>query len=300
MASDYVGGGVVSRKEAYELRQHALRRGGNISLIDPVTDTVWARYASDGTTKRPSNYFDYYFTGQDIKVRIAEIPESDKEFGFLPIAALAANIEQEKQPIFGFWSYVFDAVMRGTRMVSGAFSLVTTYPDYMTECLAAAAKYRSTREQIDNYNYPQALTEDDKNIEHYWGRNLYDPGITANSRRHIHSVHPPFSLIIIYNLETTAMPLSPGAPPYQQYYVSEYEDSSNAVMTDHNQRISEIDPFAHQNRLVIDNVEIRGCQREFTPDGAVCTETYTFFARDIVVPAKPGTGTPKLVAGTPT
>jgi hypothetical protein len=298
MANDsYRGGAIVSRKEAYELRQLALRRGDKINLIDPVADTVWARLASDD--KRPNNYFDYYFTGQDIKVRIAEIPESDKDFGFLPVAALAANIEQEKQPIYGFWSYVFDAVMRGTRMVSGAFSIVTTYPDYMTEALAAAAKYRQAGNLIDNYNYPQALTEDDKNIEQYWGRNLYDPGIVANSQRHIFSVHPPFSLVVVYNLETTAMPMGPGESSWKQYYVNYYDDKQNALMTDHNQRIAEVDPFAHQNRLIIDNVEIRGCQREFTPDGAVCTETYTFFARDIVVPPKPPSGQVKTQAATP-
>lgn len=69
------------------------------------------------TTKAPHSYFDYYFAGQDIKIYIegAETPEQ----GELPMMDFAFNMQQQKTPVYGFWSYTFDAVMKGTRIVSG-------------------------------------------------------------------------------------------------------------------------------------------------------------------------------------
>lgn len=282
-ASDFLRAGqVIDSRQAMVLRSKAVLRKENISLIDPVQDEIWAKFSNPD--KRASNYFDYYFSGQDIKVRIAEIPETDPEFGDIPIAQLAFNIEQEKQPIFGFWSYTFDSVMRGTRLVNGAFTLVTKYPNYMKEALARAASNRVKNTHIDDYNYPQALTEDDTLIDHYWGRNIYDPGVVAQMGSHLHSVHPPFDLKVTYNLETTAMPLKAAAADWNTYYVNHYDDPDNAVMTDHNQRYAQVDPDHRHNVLVLNNCEIKGCQREFTPDGSVCMETYTFFARDLIVP----------------
>jgi len=278
----FKAGHVISSSEALVIRSKAALRNERLGLIDPVNDEVWARMSSPD--KRFSNYFDYFFSGQDIKVRIAEIPANDPDFGDLPIASLAFNIEQEKQPIFGFWSYTFDSVMRGTRLASGAFSLVTRYPNYMKEALARAANNRVKNTHIDDYDYPQAMTEDDANIDKYWGRNIYDPGIVAQLGSHIHSVHPPFDLRITYNLETTAVPLKTAALDYNRYYTNYYDDTQNALMVDHNQRYAQADPERKHNVLVLSNCEIKGCQREFTPDGGVCMETYTFFARDLIVP----------------
>jgi hypothetical protein len=275
-------GQVISATQALQLRSKAVLRNERIGLLDPVVDETWARMST--ASQKPSNYFDYFFSGQDIKVRIAEIPENDPDFGDLPLAQLAFNIEQEKQPIFGFWSYVYDSVMRGTRLVSGAFTLVTRYPNYMKEALAKAAANRVKNTHIDDYNYPQPLTEDDHLIDHYWGRNIYDPGIVAQLGSHLHSVHPPFDLKVTYNLETTAMPLQTAAPAWNQYYAAHYQDPENATMLDHNQRYAEFDPERKHNVLMLNNCEIKACQREFTPDGSVCMETYTFFARDLVVP----------------
>lgn len=274
---------VVSSVDAARIRSLAVRNGQNVSLVDPVQDETWAYMSVD--KNRPSNYFDYYFTGQDIKVRVAEIPETDTEFGEMPIIQLSLNIEQEKQPIYGYWDYTFSAVMRGTRLVSGAFAIATKYPDYMKDLLAKAAKNRSNNQRIDSYNYPQPLTEDDKNIEQYWGRSIYDPGVYAQLGEHIFSSHPPFSMVVAYNYQTTSLPLDKSASSHwQDYYTTLYNDPKNNLATDENNRITDSDPNAHQNRFVIDNIELKSCQRDFSPDGSVCMETYAFFARDVIVP----------------
>lgn len=290
------GAPIIDTKQALALRSKAVLRGPDdrIGLIDPVNDETWARMSTDSA--KPSNYFDYYFSGQDIKVRIAEISASDPDFGDMPIVQLSFNIEQEKQPIYGFWSYVYDAVMRGTRLVSGAFSIATRYPNYMKEALGKAAKNRSELTNQDLYNYPQALTEDDKNIETYWGRNIYDPGIVAQYGSHIFSVHPPFSMIVTFNMQTTSIPLNMAAQQWQNYYMDHYQDPEKVTVADDNHRYAEFDPTTHSSRIVIDTIELKSLQQEFSPDGSVCLETYTFFARDLVVPEPADPSLKKLQA----
>jgi len=172
--------------------------------------------------------------------------------------------------------------MRGTRIVTGGFSIATKYPNFMTEVLAKAAYNRSNKTLIDHYS--RNVTDDDAHIEQYWGKNI-DPVINSNGGQHMFSVHPPFSLIIIYGIETTAVPNVGG---FNQYYTDYYDETQNAVMTDHNQRIAESDP-QFENRLIVDAVELKSCERNFIPNGQLCVETYSFLARDVLVPAKADT-----------
>jgi hypothetical protein len=270
---------VVSQVEASGLRDLAIRQGRDIVLTDPVQDEIWARSSRAGV--HPSSYFDYFFTGQDIQVRFAELPDVD-----LPLMQLGFNIEQEKQPVYGYWDYTYAAVMRGTRLVSGSFEIATTYPDYLKDRIAEAAANRSQKNQVDNQSYHRALTQDDKLIEQYWGNNLLDAGMGA-SGQHVFSVHPPFNLIIIYGVQPVSVP--DDATNYQSFYSNHYNDRENVMMTDDNHRLVESDPL-YQNRIIIDAVEIKSCHQAYTTDGAQCSEIYSFFARDAIVPPLPSAG----------
>ena len=134
--------------------------------------------------------------------------------------------------------------MRGTRLVSGQIAIFTKYPNYMMELLSQAAANRADATQIDNYNYPMGLTEDDKAIEQYWGRNLFDAGIQAQSGRHLHSVHPPFSLVVQYGLQPMSVP-SEANTAYEQWYVDYYQNRQN-----------EMNPF-HKSSLIADGSSLR-------------------------------------------
>jgi hypothetical protein len=274
----------ISNAEASRLRELAVRGGQNIVLVDPVEDEKWARQWRD--VKRPSDYFEYFFSGQDIRVRVAEIPENDTRFGDIPIAQLQFQVEQEKQPIYGFWDYTYSAVMRGTRLVSGQFAIFTKYPNYMMDLLSQAATNRASGTQIDNYGYTPGLTEDDKQIEQYWGRNLFDAGIQAQAGRHMFSVHPPFSLVIQYGLQPMSVPKE-GTTAYEQWYVDYYESRENEMFTDINHRLLKDSDPSLENRLILDGVELRACSRQYMGDGAPLGEVYSFFARDIIVPTPP-------------
>src|SRR5260221_10870770 len=102
-------------------------------IADPMTDLQWGNGYL--TSKAPHSYFDYQFTGQDINVYV-EGAYTEGDIGKIPIMEFNFGIQQQKQPVYGFWSWTYDAVMRGTRIVNGMFRLVTKTTDYMANLIA--------------------------------------------------------------------------------------------------------------------------------------------------------------------
>lgn len=249
------------------------------SITNPALDDQWARIAQNSS--RQNNYFDYYFSGQDIEVKVVGIPETDASFGHLPIIEFAFNIEQQKMPVYGFWNYEYTTVLRGVRVVSGAFSIATTYPNYMRDLIAEAAHQNAQLNDYDAYPYYRQLTEDDTNIEKYWGSNL-DPGYNVNGNN-IFSVHPPFSLSVIYGVQDISVNTSGQPEDVSNFFSEYYKNKDNTLLSDENHRLVESSP-TNQNRIVLDAVELSSCQRSFTSDGSVCVENYNFLARDLVYP----------------
>ncbi|HJS83589.1 MAG TPA: hypothetical protein VJ742_12220 [Nitrososphaera sp.] len=267
--------------EAAIVRKRAYLTEGSFPISDPVVDQEWGRSARN--TRTFNSYYDYFFSGQDIKVQIHGISPEDSQFGMLPIVEFAFNIEQEKMPVYGFWSHTFSAVCRGTRLITGAFSIVTKRPNYMTELLQLAAKNRS--EAYTNAGMSKGITEDDRNIQTYWGKNL-DPAVSYLGNQ-IFSIHPPFNISIIYGVQSVSAAQSI-QPNYEAAYQEYFEDKDNAMFTDENHRLVEAAPD-NSYRIVLHAVELKSVQRQFTSDGSPCIETYTFFARDVYQPpSNPG------------
>lgn len=231
-----------------------------------------------------NSYYDYFFTGQDIQVQIDGLTDSQD---VLPIYQFGYSIQQNKQPLYGFWSYTYDYMLRGNRIVSGAFSILTKYPGFMTEKVAKAASVRSNRSKNASLYPVRGLNEDESNIEAYWRRN-YDSNLDAN-QKHLFSIHPPFNLIIIYGVQDTSLSLTTGDQRAEEIRRKYY--SSTAMMTDINERLVESDPDDASMRVLIENVELLSRQTEYTPEGDPVMETYSFMARDIREAPTPRVGT---------
>jgi len=267
----------VTEREAMATRTIAARRRGDLSIIDPVLDARWARLHSD--SKAPKQYYDYFYAGEDMKVYVAEIEDQDPEFGDLPIHNLAFNVQQEKQPLYGFWSYTYDGVMRGTRIVSGSFTLITKHPNYMKNLLTKAANNRSANHGRlqDDYPAPGAWRRDDENIDRYWGKHL-DASAVAQSGSEW-SVHPPFSLVVVHGVQDTSVELKDHNSRYDVY------GNDQALMSDHNQRLVESFDPNDPSRIILDGCELVSVSRAYQTNMMV-TEQYQFFARDIFVPTR--------------
>lgn len=221
-----------------------------------------------------NSYYDYYFTGQDIQVFIDGLTDSAD---ILPIYQFGYNIQQNKQPLYGFWSYTYDYMMRGTRIVTGAFSVITKSPGFMTEKVAKAAKVRADRANNSTLYPVRGLNEDETNIETYWRRN-YDSNLDAG-QKHLFSVHPPFNFVAVYGVQDTSIDFAGGADRAREVRQKFY--SSTAMMTDINERLVDSDPDDNTMRILIENVELISRQTEYSPDGEPVMETYSFMARDV-------------------
>ena len=267
-----------------------IRNINNSREFDPLherLDAVW----SGGTQEdlRFSNYYDYYFSGEDIRIYIDGLFSPEDE---LDIANFAFNVRQEKQPLYGFWSYNYDAMMYGTRIITGEITMFSKYPRRMTELLEKAADVRARaaknkypiNEVMSNLRSSFETEEDEKLIEKYWARGQLDRTTddpffknVQNSNRNIFSAHPPFNLIIVYGLEEVALsPLN----VYQSEDTNISDNIDRMMISDVNQRTVKSDDFSQPMKIVIQEVNLTNMSIAYGPGGQPVGESYQFIARD--------------------
>ena len=266
-----------------------IRNINNTREFDPLhekIDSVWS--GGSNNDLRFSNYYDYYFSGEDIRVYIDGLFSPEDE---LDIANFAFNVRQEKQPLYGFWSYNYDAMMYGTRIITGELTVFSRYPRRMTELLEKAAEIRSksmagkqSSGVISNLRSAFETEEDEKLIEKYWARSQLDR-ITddpfakniKNSNRNIFSAHPPFNLIIVYGLEEVALsPLN----TYQSEDLPISDNIDRMMISDVNQRTVKSDGVVNPMKIVIQEVNLMNMSIAYSPGGQPIGESYQFMARD--------------------
>lgn len=238
------------------------------AIADPMTDLQWGfGYLNH---KPPHTYFDYYFTGQDVNVYIQGAQDHP-----MPIIEFGYGIQQQKQPVYGFWSWRHDAVMRGTRIVNGMFRIATTSTDYMADKVSQAA---SSRLAGSDQSFVRGLNIDESLIETYWARNFNDDTI-GQQQRNIFSSHPPFNFAIVYGFQSATLynTSTSSSDLYNSY------KENTPLMTDTNERLIEVGPEGNM-QYIIEEVELTGMQTEYNVDGQVCSEVYSFFARDMYSP----------------
>lgn len=272
MASYQLMNTFMDRERMLQTRDKALERSANknLSIVDAGIDDLWAQMQVD--SRAPKSYFDYYYAGEDIRVYLAETSDHE-EFGDLPIHGLGFNVSQEKMPVYGYWSYTYDAMLRGTRIISGTFILISKRPNYMKELLAVAARNRSENRHNLQDDYASPWRQDEENYERYWGRHLDASAIKQNGTEW--SIHPPFSLVVVYGVQGTSVDVK-NVNSFNAY------SEDNALMYDHNQRLIE-DGTRHSSRIILDACELVDVERSFAP-GQLVAERYSFLARDIFVP----------------
>lgn len=261
------------------------RKNFTFTPLSSDIDMLWGGNAHDGDN-RFNHYYDYYFSGEDVKVFIDGLFGPEDE---LDIGSFAYSIRQEKQPLYGFWSYNYDAVMLGTRIISGEFSIFSRYPRRMTELLEKTARARATapadRETKNNIVStfgPKFFdsTEDEKNIEKYWANSQLDR-ITVDpagaDSKNIFSAHPPFNFIILFGVEETAIsPLS--SSKNESYNIVDNLD--RMIYSDVNQRSVKLDSLVGPMKIVIQQVNLMTMSSSYIPGGSPVMETYSFLARD--------------------
>jgi hypothetical protein len=266
---------------------------GYYDSINEALDLAWGghRNADD---KKFNNYFDYFFSGEDVKVYIDGLFDESDE---MDIASLTFVVKQEKQPLYGFWSYNYDAVMSGTRLITGEFSIYSRYPRRMTDLLEKAAnvRYQSSssnpgKSVMSVLGSDAASMDDELNINKYWANSELDrltsgstnPALseTANGNHNIFSAHPPFNLVIFYSVEDSSLSAN-GISTYSTgSEVNQQLNSERIIATDFNQRKTTIDKINDPMKIVLQSVNLISMSTSYSSGGEALVESYQFMARD--------------------
>jgi len=233
--------------------------------------TNWAESYQKYNDIAPKPYFDYFYTGQDIRVKIDGLDDNEH----LPVYSFGYQIQQQKQPLYGYASYVYDAVLRGTRVVAGAFSLVVTEPFLLTTQIAKSADRRASTNQSYAAYSLRNFDGDQENINRYWRRN-YDSGLDSGDK-HLFSIHPPFNILIKYGIQETS--LVGDNPNLRVNEVKEKFNENSAIWNNTNERLVE-NNTARKTHILLENIELTSKAIEYDPSGDPILETYTFLARD--------------------
>jgi hypothetical protein len=264
------------------------------SSFDPLhkdIDLQWAGRSKDD--KNFNSYYDYYFSGEDVKVYIDGLFGPGDE---LEIASFAFTIKQEKQPLYGFWSYNFDAVMYGSRIIAGNMSIISRYPRRMTELLEKAAKIRTESVGQRPSEHVRTLlsdsaeglnSEDEKNIQKYWSRSQLDriTNDPANSGQYesfnsnIFSVHPPFNIIIYYGVQENGL-TTKGAQQSSNNF-NPIDNYDRILSTDYNTRLTKVNNQKTPMKIVLQSVQLMSMSTGYDTTGSPIQEGYEFIARDM-------------------
>lgn len=301
MARDY--GNIIGRKpyrpfSSYipteYLKNKFNTRGGLVgseivspNSFDPLNkdiDLIWAGKTDD--TEKFNTYYDYYFTGEDVKVYIDGLFDAKYE---LDIASFAFLIRQEKQPLYGFWSYNYDVMMVGTRIISGEFSVYSRYPGRMRDLLSEAAKQRAAFAKGGEGRLESYLTggdlqsrEDEKNIEKYWANSQFDRLSSDDNadNRNIFSAHPPFNFIVKYGTQegsVTTIGRNKGTETPDNFDVLD-----RLMATDFNERLVQKNSSDFMN-IVLQSVQLTNMGTTYSVGGQPLVENYQFLARDMYI-----------------
>lgn len=246
----------------------ALRGSQPIDVLNAEEDLKWAS-AFGGLQDKFNTYYDYFYSGQDIQVYI-DGAKSLSTGGIIPIVSFGFNMKQEKLPIYGFWSYTFDAIMRGNRIVNGAFTIATTSLNYMRDLIQESADTR--RQNREGVHRIRNLDGDEENIEKYWSLNVDSSLDKDKDQRHLWSSHPPFNFVIVYGMQDISI------VNYESSNLKRLENPQKLLVDTNDRLVSET---LSPTRYVIENVELTSLQIEYTPDGQPIGETYSFIARDL-------------------
>lgn len=265
--------------------------GESFDPLNPDIDLHWAGKVDD--TEKFNTYYDYFFSGEDVKVYIDGLFDAADE---LDILSFNFSISQQQNPLYGFWSYNYDAMMLGVRIVVGELTVYTRYPGRIRDLLSKAAEARASfysqtpTSQIQSYLRSNAESlEDERNIQKYWGYNKesmissldrlsYDESANADSRN-IFSAHPPFNFIIKHGAQEGS--LTTAARNKGRDSDDNYELLDRLMSLDFNDRLEQ----RHLNPMdiVLQSIHLNSMSTAYAPGGMALVETYGFTARDMYI-----------------
>lgn len=280
----------------YDLKQAPIGINNNgKGYFDPLNEKIDLTWGGTRQDTEFNNYFDYFFSGEDIKLYIDGLFDDSDE---LDTAGMAFVIKQEKQPLYGFWSYNYDAMMLGTRLITGELSIYTRHPRRMTSLLEKAAAKRMESSQgkpssnvISLLGSDAARKDDEMNIQKYWLNSQLDRVTTDPQSRllienqeaghNIFSAHPPFNLVIMYGMEELGLSTRTVMNQDSSGEINRQLNSDRIIATDYNERKTINNATSGPMKIILQNVHLMSMTSSYQSGGQALVENYQFIARDM-------------------
>lgn len=253
-----------------------------VNLIDPSLDDLWAQQYFPGLSDN-STYFDYFFSGQDILVSI-DGTQTDPNYSQMPINYFGFNIDQTYMPIFGYSSYVYDALAKGQRIITGQFILVTRSPDYLLQAIALSAYNRHNNLSSIPTGYTPPLTEDAANILTYWGTNQDNSINTTAGQYNLFSEHPPFTFMVQYGIQDTSVNTNLSIDPQLSAFNQPGITTDGGVLDINDRLVLPNSTDQQYMMILLDGCQLINFKTAIDTTGKPIGEVYSFIAHDVIYP----------------
>jgi hypothetical protein len=270
----------------------------------------WGGYNGKGTSPTVAGdvYQPHFFSGQDCFFFLVN---QAGQMIALPITAFGYGMSQQKIPVFGAWSYTADAFLKGTRVVQGEFSMLSTMPNSIMQLLGDPR----VNDRGDQPNTPLIAVEGRDEIKRrgdlkadLWNvdgdgmRAIYSPAEVSGMKVSAYPFgrepekgyspadyagHPAFDLLIVHGNDPNKI-----SQNYENWNVHEWAhtvgDQFKLLSQDHNDISGAT--FSESERIYIENVELMSSGMQYDMSGQPLQESYSFIARDVTSPVPLGNG----------
>ncbi len=249
----------------------------------------------------------HFFSGQNVFVFLYSYEQ--KKLVPLPCTSFGYAISQQKVPIYGAWSYTFDAIAKGQKIVQGEFSVVYGSPNMLSNMIGSGetSDYYPSRD-TDGSLQPLGNRQESLEVaqkrdlrEKYWsqsGDNSYlDLGLQKNRNdmneaypfgrqpksgepKADYAGHQPFDIIIVYG-DNPSMRFTDNS----KFDYATWEYTANEYMRMMSTTPNESSAgweSSYRKRIV--NVELTGASSVLEISGQPLQQTFGFIARDITTP----------------
>ena len=262
-------------------------------------------------------YQNYFFSGNDITVGLVPFyPNDNKKIILLPVTDMMFGMSQEKVPIFSAFSYKWDAIAKGTKIVRGEFSIVFSKPNFIGRLLGRPEDpdipvipgtssnpvvevsgdtlvdkkvllksqfwdvANSEATQIGNSiitNTNDVFNVSDKSAFPF-GREPFGKqwDSEAGQFEGDYAGHQPFDLIII--MGTTVSYNRRENSGFDGYGSWSESIVEDNVYTDFNEK-----SHSATEKIILKNVELMSCGIGMDPSGQPLRESYSFISRDAII-----------------
>lgn len=127
-------------------------------------------YPTLQSTTEYQRFSNEYFTGADVRLYFGDVWVDE-------ITSISFDLTEQVQPIFGYASYTFDKVARGSRMVRGSFSINFKESFYLQGLMNSLEskleeKQAGTGNVFTEENFKQGLTVEHVVEQLYSGKNF--------------------------------------------------------------------------------------------------------------------------------